>query len=575
MMPEFCSCKNFVNSWSRSCQPEALPRRTGRRLTLEFDVLNDSQPSSSSSGCDAHAPDYRLDSTVRVRPDIPRHPEIRKFWQLFFPYLGGCMSDHVCAQRHAKRRGYVAGLASLLATLCPLVVIALMSGNAVKAAPVVNVRAIPAFARKYGMPCSSCHEAWPKLSPFGQMFKDNGYQLMNDRDAPIYQQPAYWPVTFRMTTFWHRENTNRLQVDDPTSTTGGQIEANYTAHGFDYSGLDFHTGGTVAKNISFYLLPSSDPLGNFHFETVMVRLDNLAGSSWINVKLGKFELDNLLSEKRILTISSHGGFYLYFNDPPATENPGFFTTGIGNNQIGAEWMGHSKDDRTRLSAAVLSSTDGNPTLPTSRGYDTFLAGSQAFEVGGLGVQRVGAFAYFGQAPTYYQLNEGGAPVPGTGIGNKGYYRLGLIGMWYFKKLDFTTMYFHGSDSAYLGTNTAANQALPTGARNPTWNGALIETHYTYSPQIILINRYEAIRMTQQALPVVAGVGFVPGVSVPSTDFGNIDAVTFGFRYYPFISTRAGFAYHSEYSWVRQRGTSPVTGQDLTGSSLMFGFDFDF
>ena len=54
--------------------------------------------------------------------------------------------------------------------------------------------AIPAFARKYGLPCSSCHEAWPKLSPFGQMFKDNGYQLGNDRDAPIFQSAAYWPI---------------------------------------------------------------------------------------------------------------------------------------------------------------------------------------------------------------------------------------------------------------------------------------------------------------------------------------------------------------------------------------------
>lgn len=49
-----------------------------------------------------------------------------------------------------------------------------------------TVRAIPAFARKYGMPCSSCHEAWPMLSPFGQAFKDNGYQLGNDRDAPFF-----------------------------------------------------------------------------------------------------------------------------------------------------------------------------------------------------------------------------------------------------------------------------------------------------------------------------------------------------------------------------------------------------
>ncbi|HET6176815.1 MAG TPA: hypothetical protein VFE61_07785, partial [Candidatus Sulfotelmatobacter sp.] len=50
--------------------------------------------------------------------------------------------------------------------------------------------AIPAFARKYGLPCSACHEAWPMLNNFGQTFKDNGYQLGNDRDAPIYQEPA-------------------------------------------------------------------------------------------------------------------------------------------------------------------------------------------------------------------------------------------------------------------------------------------------------------------------------------------------------------------------------------------------
>ena len=82
-------------------------------------------------------------------------------------------------------------------------------------APGGAVRALPAFARKYGMPCSSCHQAWPMLSPFGQAFKDNGYQLGNDRDAPIFQQPAYWPVTFRITPIWHRENENRAAVDGP------------------------------------------------------------------------------------------------------------------------------------------------------------------------------------------------------------------------------------------------------------------------------------------------------------------------------------------------------------------------
>src|ERR1700741_126104 len=152
-------------------------------------------------------------------------------------------------------------------------------------APALTVRALPAFARKYGMPCSACHEAWPMLSPLGQQFQNNGYQMGNDRDAPIFQQAAYWPVTFRITPQWHRESTNKAQVDGSNGPGGN--EAQVTTHGFDWSGLDFHTGGTLAKNISFYVLPSSDNTGAFPFEAVWARLDNIGGSSWLNVKLGK------------------------------------------------------------------------------------------------------------------------------------------------------------------------------------------------------------------------------------------------------------------------------------------------
>jgi hypothetical protein len=440
--------------------------------------------------------------------------------------------------------------------------------------PSLHLRALPAFARKYGMPCSSCHEVWPKLSPFGQQFKDNGYQMMNDRDAPIFQQPAYWPVTFRITPTWHRESVNHVAVDNPAGPIGSQLEAQITTHGFDWTGLDFHTAGTLAKNISFYVLPSSDNTGAFHFEAVWARLDNLLGSSWLNVKFGKFELDNLLSEKRILTLSNNGGFYQNYHFQPLTENPAMFRFGIGDNQDGVELMGHSKDDRTRYSVSVLSSNDGQPGLRTSRGYNTFVTVSQAFQVGRLGLQRVGAFGYFGEAPTFFQFTQAGAGVPGTGIGNKSFYRAGLIGMWYANKLDITTMYFHGWDSAFLGTGTAANTDLPAGAQAPTWNGGLFETHYTLNPQLILINRYELIRMSRQALPVVPGP-FTSGVSVPSGDFGNIDSLVFGYRYYPFISSRAGFAFHNEYALVRQRRASPLTGADLKSSSVLLGFDFAF
>jgi hypothetical protein len=449
------------------------------------------------------------------------------------------------------------------------------------ASPVLhaNVHPIPAFARKYGMPCSSCHEAWPKLSPFGQSFKDNGYQLGNDRDAPIYQQPSYWPITFRITPEWHRESANRVAVDG--AAPGSTVEAQVTTHGFDWSGLDFHTAGTLAKNISFYVLPSSDSTGAFHFESVWARLDNLLGSSWFNIKFGKFELDNLLSEKRILTLSNVGGSYQNYHFQPlvtpgaagnALVAEGLYRNGIGDNQVGVEWMGHSKDDRTRVSAAVVNSNDGQPnftssdgaeTFPTGKSYNGYFAASQAFQAGSLGLQRVGGFAYIGREPTYFQFSSGGAGIAGTGIGNKGFYRAGLIGMWYVRKFDFTTMYFHGWDSAFLGSNTPANVPLPAGAQAPAWNGALIEAHYNLNPRFIAISRYEAIRMSRQVF------------ATNPANFGNIDVLTVGYRYYPFISSRAGFAFHNEYSILRQRGAAPVSGSDLTTSSFLVGFDFAY
>jgi hypothetical protein len=448
--------------------------------------------------------------------------------------------------------------------------------------------AIPAFARKYGLPCSACHESWPMLNWFGQQFKDNGYQLGNDRDSPIYQNPAYWPATFRITPFWERNSTNKTQVDGPAGPGGN--EAKVTVNGFNWSGLDFHTGGTLANNFSFYVLPSSDEFASFHFESVWARLDNIFGTPWFNIKLGKFELDNLLSEKRILTLTSVAGIYENYHFQPFSRPgvPENYIFGIGDNQVGLEYMGHSADDRSRVDAALLTASDSPlgalPDVPFASAYEGWFSASQAFQVGGLGVQRIGGFAFLGQAPTYYQYNltttsqigvdsVTGAPVnstttagiPGTGTGNKGFQRYGILGIWYIKNFDITTIYFHGHDSAWLGADAAAlpGAALPAGAHAPSWNGALFESHYVISPQFILINRYELDRMSQQAFSTNPG------------NLGNADVLTFGVRYNPFMNSRAGMAYHAEYAIMWQKGASPVTFSTLTTSNLLLGIDFDF
>ena len=433
-----------------------------------------------------------------------------------------------------------------------------------------SANALPAFARKYGLRCSACHESWPMLNYFGQKFKDNGYQLMNDRDAPIWQNASYWPITLRMTPFWSRESTNKAAVD--TAPTG---EQRMTTTGFNLSGLDILTGGTLEKNFSFLLVPSSDETGAFHFESVNVRFDNLFRSPWLNVKAGKFELDSFISEKRTLTLSGSGGAYQLFHFIPVGDGNIFGQ--IGDNQIGAEWMGHSANDRTRLSAAVFSSTDGNVDLPYGQNsYSAFFAGSQAFSTGKLGVQRLGAYAMYGVAPTTY-LTSGGVPLPGSGIGNKSFSRVGFEGLFYLgPHLDFQVFTQHGEDSAWFGacygeimagtcpdTNNNTTGILPAGARNSTWNGAFVETHYVYSPQLTIFQRSEWVRMSQQAF------------ATNPSNLGDIDNYVVGYRYNPFMTSRAGFAFHNEYSWIRQRGTSPVTGTDLSSNSLLLGFDFDF
>ncbi len=455
-----------------------------------------------------------------------------------------------------------------------------------------HANALPAFARKYGLRCSACHESWPMLNYFGQKFKDNGYQLMNDRDSPIWQNPGYWPVTFRITPIWHRVSTGKVLVDTYSggSATGSAIQR-VTTSGFDLSGLDFHTAGTLEKNFSFYALPSSDNTGAFHFEQVFVRLDNLFHSPWLNLKLGKFELDNMLSEKRILTLTGNGGIYQLYHFIPAGDGNVFGQ--MGDNQLGVEVMGHSYNDRTRYSASLVSSNDGNVGLPYGNSYTGFFTFSQAFDAGKLGVDRVGAYAMVGAAPTYYLTTGGGtSPIAGSGTGNKSFSREGFFGLFYFgQHVDVQVVTQHGEDNAWFGQgygdliggtallNNVPGSTLPVGSQNPTWNGVTIEPHYVFSPQLIFIGRYETVRMSRQADGAAyTGTGS-NGITGPTpSNYGNLSSYTVGFRYNPFMTSRAGFAWHNEYNWLHQVGTGPTLGlstANVNTSEVMTGFDFDF
>ena len=461
----------------------------------------------------------------------------------------------------------VSWLLSAVVTLGCLAAAMALSGGRSKAytaysLAVHKAAAIPAFARKYGLACSACHTAWPELNAFGQRFRDNGYQLMNDRDSPIWQNPSYIPVTFRVTPNWRRESATKQPVDSIPGSPGTTGPGTVTTSGFDLSGMDLWTAGTLYKNISFVLLPSADNTGVFHFEAAFVRFDNLWNNRWLNFKVGKFELDNLVSEKRFLFLSGNGGAYQAYHFGPVTDTSGFTNFGLGDNQIGAELSGHSENSYTRYGVAVLSNTDGEVGLPASQSYDTYLTFSHAIDAGALGVERLGAYAYIGRRPTYFQTS-GGAPIPGTGLGSKSFYQVGVAGDFFFGDLEFLPLFLHANDNAYLATSTPGNVALPAGARDAKWNAAFLEAHYYVNPQLVFTGRYETVRMSQQADP-----------ALPS-DLGNIDAYSGGVRWYPIMFSRAGLSWHTEVSAVRTRGSAFSPTDGVWTSSVFSGLDFDF
>jgi len=440
------------------------------------------------------------------------------------------------------------------------------------------VRAIPAFARKYGLPCSACHTAWPELNNFGQTFRDNGYQLNNDHDSPIYQDPGYFPISFRITPQWHREGVNNQLIDAVPGVAGdpitgeGMVNGRVTTHGFDLSGFDLWSAGTLYKNISFTLLPAVEASGALGFEAAFIRFDNLKGSRWLNLKIGKFELDNMISEKRFFFLSSNGGYQSYHFVPASEDTINFnrFAFGLGDNQLGAELSGHSVNSYTRYGVAVLSSNEGNPELQAGRSYDTYLTFSQAFPVGKIGVQRLGGFAYLGKRPTI-DLTSAGGVIAGASYGNKSFYRAGFSGDLNFGKLEVLPFFLHGYDSVFLGTNTRADQPqlLPVGAMAPTWNAGFVETHLHLNPQFVFTNRVEMIRMSRQAFP-----------DTP-LNTGNIDAYSVGYRWYPIMFSRAGVAFHNEYSIVKTQGAgvgaNPLVDPPTAtwSNSIMAGFDIAF
>lgn len=485
---------------------------------------------------------------------------------------------------------------------------------------VPKASAIPAFARKYNFACNVCHvPGFPKLNDFGNLFRDQGYQLGTDNDLPTFEgiTNGFWPVSMRTTAGYELAGQ---KVDGAKAQTGGVWSA----------ALDILSFGTLARNIAFGVVftgatatPGSG--GSIDLESAFARLMNLerflGGSTntyLMNLKVGKFELDLPFSEKRSPTLNTSFVMYHYVAGTPWVQttlaglntcpgpgaaancatyiNPNQFM--LGANQPGIELTGIKKTEATggyfRYSLAGLTtnlnggcpSPGANPgvqgapggalgtcTGSGGRGFDFYGHVTQSF--GGYGIvtgQRIGAFVLYGKAPT---VDNPLCPTCQGTMGNgQGFLRVGAdASLTYDGQWNLFGSYMYGNDSSGLFQNT---QVAPTNAdgstgrfQNAAWQGGFVELDW-YPTQLPVVGgtgwlfsyRYDLIRNIRQ------------GISSFASTYNNVDSNTFLARYYIHQSTRTDIALHAEYNFYTDTGVG-VNGGDLKGKTMLVGLDFAF
>jgi len=469
-------------------------------------------------------------------------------------------------------------------SICLLALIGLFTYEISCLLPKAN--AIPAFARKYGVACNTCHvPGFPKLNDFGNQFRDQGYQFGAEVDLPTHENitMGYWPLSMRTTVGYQATS---VRTDGSGVTTGG----------FGFTGLDILSFGLLHRDISFGLVLTPG-LGSAGFgtgasdgdlEAAYVRLNRLErflgvkdepGTYLMNFKIGKFELDVPYSEKRSPTLNTPFVMYHYTPGAPYSgsiglrqyTNPNSFA--IGDNSPGVELAGITKtavtDGVFRYSLAGLSTnTFSGPVSGGggTGGRNVNFYGRMTQSFGGYGIvtgQRIGLFGVYGNAPT---MANATCPeclaVAGSG---QPFYRIGAdVSFTYDGQWNLFGAFVRGNDSK----NLFASQAI-VNAQNASWNGAFVELDW-YPTQLPLVGmpgwffayRYDLIRNDRQGDPTFA------------KNYNDVDSHTFLTRYFIHQSNRTDIALHAEYNTYRTKGVGTNRGDSL-GQMMLVGFDFAY
>jgi hypothetical protein len=163
--------------------------------------------------------------------------------------------------------------------------------------------ALPSFARKYGMACSECHAVYPKLTPLGRRFKEDGYRLPDD-ESSWRELLRSFPGSFRgsFSSSFTTEETRLYPADVPGPAIG------------TFKPI---AAGSASSWISFWVdLPveiAADKIEAVRRGHYWVRANDVLRrlrSQLLHVKGGQFELDLPFTRSRTYNLFGYAPYQL-------------------------------------------------------------------------------------------------------------------------------------------------------------------------------------------------------------------------------------------------------------------------
>jgi hypothetical protein len=398
-------------------------------------------------------------------------------------------------------------------------------------------KAIPAFSRKYGTSCTTCHNNYPELNDFGLAFKKNGFKFPKDDDTFVKQEPVMLGSKAQKEAFPEAVYPGEIPGTIPISF---RYEGNFTFNGqqpgpvvttgyvprtdlFVPNTFTIISAGSFGPNLSFWIdddisagaTGAGGGLGDGYLKyNDLGHVFHLPLNA-LNVRFGQFELDLPFTQARSPYLTQYDIFAegaLAQGPPCSATVPVCGTTNnafvLGTPQRGIEFGGSPNNGNFVWSAAFVDGTNSayglNTALVARNSKDVYLHTSYQFNLerdpesrhgiqaaGATGPHdhtsiRVGAFYYHGTN----QQNFGGSIYPFTGTINDPFYRVGAeLRFRYRSKFELYGVGLHSHDNNHL-VNTAAG-TIGSGTAVTSSGGFLAGNYWVY-PWLIATLRYDLV-----------------------------------------------------------------------------------